>query len=175
MTATIARKGSASGRQPANNASNAAETDGRNTGGLVFTVKATKHVAPKRGGREATVVIPNTVMNAYDAMLAENPVGVDNDTMQSVTTTLTNEQITQWLKSGLTKLVRRNPDPTKRHVDWVKNSVVTAEGSPNAQSAGKDDKAKNVTIVWTVRYRSEDEYRQLIADRQRRADAKAGA
>ena len=165
---TPAATNGASGRTPANRQVKGAPTQG-DLGTLRFSVSKGSVPTTTRG-RAATVEIPTDVKNSFIQMLEENPQH-DADSMAKVgPITLTNKQITQWLKNGATKWEKdaNVVDPNMR--GWVKSSVVTAEGSPNKQSTAKEDADKPVTVVWVVRFMSEAEHTAKV-NRQRERES----
>ena len=168
-TITRARRGTPATQTGATNGNGGSQpaTDAATLGDLVFNVVTGDVPEPARGGKKESIVIPNTVLNAFDNMLATNPTHDAKSMAHVGPIDLTNEQIQQWLVQGIVKMSKRVP-LAKR--EYVKSTITVTPQSSNKRSVDKADKAKVVNVVWTVRFLSEDEY---TAKMNRKAEREA--
>jgi len=128
-----------------------------NLGTLNFTVKKTEIPVSKRGAGRKPAELPEEFVTAAIKMYNNNPAN-DADEMEAVTLTLTNRQIQQLLVAGVKK-IQSHHMPNATDGVWLKSSVNTIDGKRSNDAADAD---KLVTVVWTVRKRTQAEVDRIL-------------
>jgi hypothetical protein len=121
----------------------------------------------KRGGagRDPIPVDPN-VRKFFSDMLQKNDNGEGKTKFAQLgPVTLTNKFIQQQLVNGVSKLCKELPDDLG---DWVKSTITVTDDSPNKRDASADAADKPVNIIWTVRYRTDDEQAKYVKAKSER-------